>query len=173
MKKKIASVVLALSLVFTGAAGASAAGSPVDANGVTATEGSAAGTVVNVSKDGTATVVNVGSPKKSSVSVDTVTVNGVNYKVTTINKGAFKKAKKVKTVKVGASITTIKKGAFNGAKKLKTVKIANKAAVIEKGAFKGLNTKKMTISVKCSKKELKAIQAKYKKAGFKGKVKRY
>ena len=149
MKKKIASVVLALSLVFTGAAGASAAGSPVDANGVTATEGSAAGTVVNVSKDGTATVVNVGSPKKSSVSVDTVTVNGVNYKVTTINKGAFKKAKKVKTVKVGASITTIKKG-----------------------AFAGLNTKKITIKApKMSKKALKNFKKALKKAGFKGKVK--
>lgn len=76
-----------------------------------------------------------GSEKKVSVP-DTVTVNGVKYKVTKIEAGAFKNSK-VAEVKLGSNVSTIAKQAFKGCKKLKKVTFSNKTKTISGEAFSG------------------------------------
>lgn len=177
--KKVLVCAMAAALTLTTAAGASAASAspstsvkPVAKEDVKASNGSK----VSTKKNGTATLGEVKKTNKKSVSVSsTVKVNGVSYKVTTIDAKAFANAKKATRITLPATITTIKAGAFTGAKKVKTITLNSKKAVtVKKGAFKGVNTKKMTIKVskKMSKKELKKLKKTLKKAGFKGKVKK-
>ena len=132
--------------------------------------------VVDTKANGTATLGTVKKTNKKSVTVaKTVTVDGVEYKVTTIDANAFKNAKKMTKVTLPATIKKINKNAFAGAKKLKTITLKiTKNITVKKGAFKGLNTKKMTIKVskKMSKKQLKKFKKTLKKAGFNGKVKK-
>ena len=107
-------------------------------------------------KDGTATM-NKAVKKKNKKSVivyGTAKYDGITYKVTKIKKTAFKALKKVKVLKFdknSKNIKTIQKGAFKPCKKLKTVKIS----------------KKMT------KKQYKKLVKLIRKAGYKGKIKRY
>lgn len=112
--------------------------------------------------------------QSKSVTVSaTVKVNGVTYKVTTVNAKAFAKATKATKITLPASIKLINKSAFTGAKKVKTIVLKGKKSItVKKGAFKGVNTKKVTIKVnkKMSKKEFKKLKKALKKAGFKGKV---
>ncbi len=114
---------------------------------------------------------------------DTVTVNGVQYKVTSISANAFKNNTKIKTVKIGkyvkeigdnafygcknmtkitlpSSITKIGKKAFYNCKKLKTVTIPSKAALTEIGDSAFYNCvvlTKITIPVKVTKIGAKAF----------------
>ena len=128
---------------------------------------------VKTTASGNATISKVTSTKKSVKVSSTVEIDGVEYKVTTIDAKAFANCKKATKVSLPATVKTIKKGAFTGAKKVKTIVINSKKSItVKKGAFKGVNTKKMTIKAgKMSKKELKKFKKALKKAGFKGKVK--
>lgn len=93
---------------------------------------------------------------------DTVTVDGVVYKVTSVSKNAFKNNKKLKKVTIGKNITKINANAFYGCKNLKTITIkSTQIKSIAKNVFRGINPK---AKIKVPKSKL----AKYKKL-FKGK----
>ena len=131
-------------------------------------------TTVKTTENGTAAIKKVKSSKKSVTVSSTVKVEGVEYKVTTIEANAFANCKKATKITLPSTVKTIKKKAFTGAKKVKTIVVKSKKAVtVKKGAFKGINTKKITIKAsKMSKKQLKKFKKTLKKAGFKGKVKK-
>ena len=173
--KKVLVCAMAAALTLGSAASASAVQSPTTSvTPVTKSNVKASnGTTVNVNKNGTA-VKAVKATKSKSVTVSaTVKVNGVTYKVTTVNAKAFAKATKATKITLPASIKLINKSAFTGAKKVKTIVLKGKKSItVKKGAFKGVNTKKVTIKVnkKMSKKEFKKLKKALKKAGFKGKV---
>ena len=97
------------------------------------------------------TVVYKGSKKqKASVTIpDTVTIDKVTYKVTSIAANAFKNNKKLKKVVIGKNVTKIGKKAFYGCSKLKkitvkTTKLTKKN--VGRQAFKGIH-KKATFKV--------------------------
>ena len=92
------------------------------------------------------TVVYKGSKKqKASVTIpDTVTIDKVTYKVTSIAANAFKNNKKLKKVVIGKNVTMIGKKAFYGCSKLKkitvkTTKLTKKN--VGRQAFKGIHKK--------------------------------
>ena len=92
------------------------------------------------------TVVYKGSKKqKASVTIpDTVTIDKVTYKVTSIAANAFKNNKKLKKVVIGKNVTKIGKRAFYGCSKLKkitvkTTKLTKKN--VGSQAFKGIHKK--------------------------------
>ncbi len=106
---------------------------------------------------------------------DTIKINGVTYKVTSIAKNAFKNNKKLKTVTVGKNVSKIGANVFTGCKKLKTITIKSTkltAKTLSKSTFKGI-TKATTIKV--PKKKLSAYKKLFKNSGlsFKVKVKAY
>ena len=71
-----------------------------------------------------------------------VKIAGVKFKVTALNKDAFKNCKKIKTVTIGKNITKIGANAFSGCAKLQSVSI--KAAGLKSigsNAFKGISSK--------------------------------
>lgn len=80
--------------------------------------------------------------KKSSITVpNTVTIDGVTYKVTSIVKNAFKNNKKLKKIVIGSNIKTIDANAFSGCKNLKSITIKSKnVKTIGKNAFKGIKS---------------------------------
>lgn len=80
--------------------------------------------------------------KKSSITVpNTVTIDGVTYKVTSIAKNAFKNNKKLKKIVIGSNIKTIDANAFSGCKNLKSITIKSKnVKTIGKNAFKGIKS---------------------------------
>lgn len=88
--------------------------------------------------------------KKSATTVTvpaTVSFNGVEYKVTSVRKNAFKNCKKLKKVTVGKNVTTIGSNAFYGCKKLTTVTFKGVSVkTIGASAFRNCTSlKKITI----------------------------
>ena len=70
------------------------------------------------------TVSYTGTTNKSAKKItvpDTVTLNGLVYRVDTIGVGALKGNKKITTVTIGKNVKVIEKNAFAGCTKLKTV----------------------------------------------------
>ncbi|WP_026494773.1 leucine-rich repeat protein [Butyrivibrio sp. WCD3002] len=91
--------------------------------------------------------------------------NGHVYKVTAIDKNAFKNSKKAKSIVTGKYVVRIYKGAFKGCKNVKTITLnANTLKTIDKGAFSGLNG--VTFIIKA--KDKKTAQALFKKITGKG-----
>lgn len=66
---------------------------------------------------------------------DTVVIDGVTYKVTAVEKNAFKNNKYIKKLIIGNNVKTIGKSAFAGCKKLKTVKFGKSVTTISDKAF--------------------------------------
>gem|GEM_PF-7030139 len=100
------------------------------------------GTEYKVSGDGSATISGIVATNKKDIKIpDTITVNGVTYKITAIEENAFAKAKKLTTVTIPSSVKTIGAGAFKNCKKLKEVKLPSSVTTIGKKAFK--NCKKL------------------------------
>ena len=97
-----------------------------------------------------------GATKKNITTLSipaTVKYNGISFKVTAINKNAFKNKKKLKSVTIGKNVKTIGASAFLGDKKLAKVKFSGTAIKsIGKNAFKGIK-KNAAFSVKKSKKK--------------------
>ena len=80
---------------------------------------------------------------------DTVKVDGITYKVTSVAASALANNKKVTKVTVCKNVTSIGKNAFYGDKNLKTITIKSSKLTsksVGKNAFKGTN-KKLTIKV--------------------------
>ncbi len=107
---------------------------------------------------------------KSNVTVpDTITVDGVTYKVISISKDAFKGNKKLKKVTIGKNVTKINANAFNGCKNLKTVTVkSTQIKTVGRNAFKGINAK---AKIKVPKSKLKYYKELFAKKGLKSTVK--
>lgn len=104
-----------------------------------------------------------------SVSIpNTVEIDGMQYKVTSIDTKAFRGQKKLKKVTIPSNISKIGSQAFYGCKKLKTIVIKSaKLSVknIGKNAFKGIPKK---ATVKLPKKKYTSYKKLLKKKGLNG-----
>lgn len=84
------------------------------------------------------TVTYVGPTNKKAPTViipDTVAIDGVTYKVTAIEKNAFKNNKYIKSITIGKNVKTIGANAFYKCTKLKTVKFGKNVTTIGDKAF--------------------------------------
>ncbi len=91
----------------------------------------------------TVTVTGPASRNVTSVSIPaTVTINGVEYKVTTIGESAFANCANLETVSVGGSLTVIETKAFYKCTNLKSVSGCSEVVSIGASAFSGC--KKLT-----------------------------
>ena len=93
------------------------------------------------------TVQYSGAIKKNTSTVSipaTVKIDGVTYKVTSIQTNAFRNNKKIKKIIIGSNIKKIGKNAFYGCKNLKSITIRS-TKLTEKmvggNAFKGIDRK--------------------------------
>ncbi|MBR1598396.1 MAG: leucine-rich repeat protein [Lachnospiraceae bacterium] len=111
-----------------------------------------------------------GSASKAKLTVEkTVKILGKKYKVTEIGNNAFAGNKKLKTLVVKADVTKLGKQAFYNSKKLKTITFRSTAIKsVGKNAFKNVPK---TATIKVPGKKKADYSKKFKKAGFKGKVK--
>lgn len=107
---------------------------------------------------------------KSNVSVpDTITVDGVTYKVISISKDTFKGNKRLKKVTIGKNVTKINANAFNGCKNLKNITVkSTQIKTVGKNAFKGINAK---AKIKVPKSKLRYYKKLFAKKGLKSTVK--
>ena len=105
----------------------------------------------------------VNKETKKVVIPDTVTIDGVEYAVTSIAKNAFKNNKKLTEVKIGKNVTSIGDNAFAGCKNLRKVELNENLTAIGKNAFKNCKRLK-TITIKSTKLNKKNV----KKGVFKG-----
>lgn len=90
---------------------------------------------------------------------DTVTIDGIKYKVTEISSNAFRGCKKLKKVVIGKNVSRIGKKAFFGCRNLKKIVVKTKKLSIRNigsKAFKGIH-KKVIVQIP------KGQQKKYKK----------
>ena len=96
----------------------------------------------------------VTSKKLKSIKIaDTISVNGVTLKVTSIKAKAFSGMKKLKKAVIGKNVTSIGKKTFFKDKKLKSIVIkSKKLKKVKAGAFKGIS-KKAKIKVPKAKKK--------------------
>lgn len=112
------------------------------------------------------TVSVAGPVKKTATSVvipATMKIEGGSYKVTAVEKNAFKNCKKLSKVTIGKNVKTIGSNAFYKAGKLKSVVVkTNVLKTVGKNAFKGIS-KKAYINV--PNKKAKSYRSKMKKAG--------
>lgn len=98
------------------------------------------------------------SKNKTSVTIPkTVKLNGKSFKVTEIDKNAFKNSKKLKKIKIGDNVKTIGASAFSGCKALTSVNGGKNLVTISSSAFANC-TKLRTVSL--SSKKLKTIEKK-------------
>ena len=104
-------------------------------------------------KNGTVTFTKPNSKVSGSVTIpDTVTIDGITYKITAIEANAFKNNKKITKVTIGKYVTTIGKNAFMGCTKLKTVKLGAAVTTIgDKAFYKCKALTKVTLPSKVSK----------------------
>lgn len=103
----------------------------------------------------------------------TITVDGITYKVTAVASSAFKNQKKLTQITMGSNVTLIGANAFSGCKALKTVKLnKNMVSIGNKAFYKCTKLKKIEIPAKVEKigkqafygcKRLKTITIKTKK----------
>ncbi len=87
---------------------------------------------------------------------DTVTIDGINYKVTEISNNAFSGCKKLKSVTIGKYVTKIGDNAFNNCISLKKVVIPASVVKIGKKAFYGCK-KLNSIIIKTQKLKSKSV----------------
>ena len=129
-------------------------------------------------KNGEVTFAKLKSSVKGTVKIpDTVTIDGITYKVTAIEANAFKNNKNITKVIIGNNVTVIGKNAFAGCKKLSSVTVGKNVKTISAGAFSGcakLKTVKLGAAVttigdrafyKCTSLAKITIPAKVKKIG--------
>lgn len=126
--------------------------------------------IVIPATDGTGEVAYEGlSDEEDATTVnipDTVTINGVDYNVTSIKAGTFKNCKKLKKVTIGKNVKSIDKQAFAGCKKLKNIVIKSNQLTkktLNKNAFKGL---KKGTTIKVPKKKYKEYKKLFQQKGL-------
>lgn len=89
---------------------------------------------------------------------DTVTVSGVECKVTSIAPNAFKALTRLKKVVIGKNVVTIGKKAFCGDKNLRSIQVKGTALKkVGKAALKGIHAKAVIKTPKSKKKAYKKI----------------
>ncbi len=113
-----------------------------------------------VTADGSGKVAYVGPDNATAKKVKipaTVKINGISYKVTKIDDGAFSGNKYIKTVTIGSNVTEIGKNAFKGCTSLTKITLPKKVTKIAAKAFYGC--KKLT-AVTISASKLKSIGSK-------------
>lgn len=122
----------------------------------------------SAAKNGTVELTKPNKSKNNVTVPDTVTFDGVTYKVTSISKNAFKDNKKLKKVTIGKNVSKINSSAFYGCKNLKTVTIkSTQLKTVGKNAFKGVNAK---AKIKVPKSRLKSYKKLFAKKGQKSTV---
>lgn len=123
------------------------------------------GITKNTVSDKQVTVTGASGQLKSAKIPATVKFNGMEFKVTAVNKKAFKNQKKLTSVVIGKNVKNIGNDAFSGSKKLAKIKFSGTAVKkIGKNAFKNIK-KNAAFSIKKSKRaNLKKL---LKKAGTK------
>lgn len=91
--------------------------------------------------------------KAASVAIpDTVTVDGITYKVTAIAEKAFKGNKKITRIKIGNNVAEIGNFAFHGCRRLRTVTFGKNVKMIgEKAFYKCTSLQKISIPGKVTK----------------------
>lgn len=106
---------------------------------------------------------------KSSITIpNTVKIDGITYKVTSIAKNAFKNNTKVNKITIGSNIMKINAGAFSGCKNLKKITIkSQKIKSVGKNAFKGI---KASAKIKVPSNKLKKYRKLFDKKGQKSTV---
>lgn len=103
---------------------------------ITDEQGSSYQVTKSDAKAGEVTFTTPKSGVKDTVKVpDTVTIDGVTYKVIAIEAGAFKNNKNITKVIIGKHVAVIGKNAFSGCTKLKTVKLGAAVTTIADKAF--------------------------------------
>ena len=114
-----------------------ALGAPAVGTKVTSDDGKASYKVTTSDlTNGTVTYVAPADEKATTIKIpNTVVIDGVTYKVTAIEKNAFKNNASIKKVTIGDNITTIGESAFYDCKKLKTVKFGKNVVTIGAKAF--------------------------------------
>ena len=102
-------------------------------------------------KNGTVTYLAPTNKKVTNVTIPaTIRINGVSFKVTAIEKNAFKANKKLKTVTIGKNISSIGDYAFYKCTALTKITIPSKVKTIGKKAFYGCS-KVTTLTIKTTK----------------------
>lgn len=99
------------------------------------------------------------SSKSKTVTIpNTIMVNGIRYKVTTVNKNALSRCKKAKKIVIGKNIKEIDNYAFKGTKRVKTIVIKTNKLTrgsVKKHAFSGVGKKASVLRVKIPRKRRK------------------
>ncbi len=131
--------------------------------------------VYKITGDDTATLVKCTKKGIKNVNIaSTVTINGKAYKVTRIEKNAFKKCNKAETIKIGAYVTEIGKNAFSGkARLIRVENLGNNLNKFESNAFKSADANTFFLIKASSLNQYKKIMKKIKKAGGKDSVYKY
>lgn len=116
----------------------------------------------------TVKVVGVKSKKLKTVTIpSTVKINGKTYKVTAIQKKAFRGCGKLTSVTIGSNVETIGGSAFSGCKNIKTITIKTRKLTeknaLSKTSFKGL---RKNITVKVHNYQVSSMNKKLKAAGL-------
>ena len=155
--------------------GSTVSQSPKNGDTITDNKSNAKYTVTDTVKKNVAYIAPVTIKAKTITIPATIKINGEIYKVTKIDKNAFKGNKKVTKIVVGSNIQSIGNYAFSGCKKLKTIIIQSKkltTKTVSKKAFKGIAKK---VVVKVPKKKRTAYKKLLKKKGLssKNRIKNY
>ncbi len=127
---------------------------PEPPNVITDTDNKASYKVTKLTTAGGTVQYTAPADKKAKTVVipDTVTADGVTYKVTSIAKNAFKGYTNVTSVKIGNNITGIPSNAFANCKKLKSITIGKNVTTIgDKAFYKCTAITKITIPSKVKK----------------------
>ena len=123
-------------------------------------------------KNGTAAYVGPLDKKATKVKIPaTVKIDGVTFKVTSIEKNAFKNNKKVKTVTIGKNVSKIGAKAFYGCSKLKTLKIKTTKLTAKKIGSKAFSKTPKSMKVTIPKKKFKTYKSMLIKKGVNKKAK--
>lgn len=118
---------------------------------------------------GTAVYVANTEKKKNAVVPGTLKVDGKSYKITSIEKNAFKGNKKLTKVTIGTNVTKIGANAFSGCSNLKNIVVqSSQIKSVGKNAWKGIHKKAV---IKVPKAKLKSYKKLFKGKGQGSKVK--
>ena len=155
--------------------GSTVSQSPKNGDTITDNKSNAKYTVTDTVKKNVTYIAPVTIKAKTITIPATIKINGEIYKVTKIDKNAFKGNKKVTKIVVGSNIQSIGNYAFSGCKKLKTIIIRSKkltTKTVSKKAFKGIAKK---VVVKVPKKKRTAYKKLLEKKGLssKNRIKNY
>ncbi len=129
--------------------GTTADGTTSTENTITDETDGATYTVTATGATPTVTVTKAGDTSVTSVTINTVTIDGTTYAVTAIEANAYANCTALTTVTIGENVTTMGDGAFSGCTALTTVNGCANLTVIPANAFKGCTS---LTTVKCCKK---------------------